>query len=476
MTLSPFPQLLGVGLGALLALLASCSERRAAGPDTALSNAACPGCNVVLVSMDTVRADHLGCYGYSRDTSPSVDQLAAGSALFEQAVSQSPWTLPAHGSIMTGLQPRVLGVVRYPATRRLPLSARMLAEEFKDAGYATGAFTGGGFVSAHFGFARGFDVYQADGRRFEHNMDGALDWLRLNQDRPFFLFLHGYNAHRPYYSTSADRRALGFGDISRRESKGFCGREKRERPANLDAIVSLYDASVRGGDRHVGRFLDELDKLGLADRTVVLVTSDHGEEFFEHGNCDHVRFVYAEVVNVPWVLRVPGLTDHGPRIKEPVPASISVPSTLLELVGVEHSMPGPSLVGLLGTGAIDTASNWSTETPIYSEAGSAAGKLGSRGAVIAERRGSQKLVRYTDEDSNEAYDLGVDPGELNALPSRHDVYSWAAGLDEWAEAKQPIDGKGQGHRNKAAESDGEGSDDIPEELKQKLRDLGYVDP
>jgi hypothetical protein len=139
-------------------------------------------------------------------------------------------------------------------------------------------------------------------------------------------------------------------------------------------------------------------------------------------------------------------------------------------------MPGPSLVGLLGAGAVDTALNWSSGTPIYSEAGTAAGKLGSRGAVIAERRGSQKLVRYTDEDSNEAYDLGVDPGELNALPSRHDVYSWAAGLDEWAEAKQLIDGKRQGRRNKAAENDGEGSDDIPEELKQKLRDLGYVDP
>ena len=310
------------------------------------SAALCPDCNVVLISMDTVRADHLGAYGYDRETSPNVDRFAERATVFENAISQSAWTLPAHGSMMTGLYPSRLGVSHYPAKRGLP-KVRMLADSFHAAGYATGAFTGGGFVAAHFGFARGFDVYTSDGRRFEHNIDEAIDWLKQHQQRRFFLFLHGYDAHRPYFSLPEDKAALGIPGKRPAERRGYCLKVGREKPNDLDVVLKYYDASIRHGDRSVGQFLNALTALGLADRTVVLITSDHGEEFYEHGHCDHVRFLYREVVNVPLLLRVPGHDSVAKRIPDVVPASISIAGTLLELVGVDASdFPGASLLPL----------------------------------------------------------------------------------------------------------------------------------
>jgi arylsulfatase A-like enzyme len=312
------------------------------------SEGACPNCNVILISLDTVRADHLGAYGNDKAVSPNFDRLAKKSVLFERAISQTAWTLPGHGSMMTGLYPKRLGVEHYPPTRRLP-DVPMLAEQFKTAGYATAAFTGGGFVSDHWGFDRGFDVYSSDGRRFEHNIDEAMSWLRANSERKFFLFLHGYDAHRPYYSSAEDKKAVGLGTKRAKELSGFCGRENRKAPppAQLETIKKFYDASIHHGDVAFGQYLDTFEELGLMDNTVILVTSDHGEEFFEHGNCDHVRFLYQEVVGVPYLIYVPGMTPGGDRTNEIVPASISVAPTLLELAGIEHNMPGASVVPVL---------------------------------------------------------------------------------------------------------------------------------
>jgi hypothetical protein len=160
------------------------------------------------------------------------------------------------------------------------------------------------------------------------------------------------------------------------------------------------------------------------DDTVILVTSDHGEEFFEHGNCDHVRFLYREIINVPYVLRVPGLTPDGMRVAEVVPASISVARTLLDLVGVDHEMPGVSLVGLLeGKQQLFGA--------VFSEADSVMGALGSRGATIAMTGDQYKLISYTEEGTDEAYDLHVDPHEQEVLPVTHEAYARRPTLRAW---------------------------------------------
>ena len=481
--------------------LAACSKS----PKHTLSaRAPCEGCNVILISMDTVRADHLGAYGYERDTSPNVDAFAADAVVFENAVSQSSWTLPAHGSMMTGLYPGRLDVTHYPARRKLPEGVDMLAEQLKAAGYATAGFTGGGFVSAHFGFDRGFDIYSSDGRRFEHNIDEVLAWLELNKDRRFFLFFHGYDAHRPYFSHAVDKKALELSDRSPVEKRGFCVRGNRQRPGprTLEAIVRFYDASIHMGDRYVGRLLDALREHGLMDESVVLVTSDHGEEFFEHGNCDHVRFLYREIVNVPFILRVPGMKPARSRVPDVVPASISVPRTLLDLVGVENAMPGVSLVPIL-----DGASN--LFGGVFSEADSVLGQLGSRGATVAITGDRYKLISYLEEGSDEAYDLIRDPGERSVLPESHDFYARRKTLQSWHAALVPLPKRGSAlalrtpppdeepeteptpaprppavaARPVDGAKDGEptptstvgGGAEIPKEVQEQLRSLGYLE-
>ena len=403
--------------------LAACSKHP--NPDTDLQ-ALCPGCNVILISMDTVRADHVGAYGYSqRPTTPNLDAFAAQAAVFEHAVSQSSWTLPAHGAMMTGLYPGRLGVTHYPAQRRLPNDVPMLAEVLRRAGYATAGFTGGGFVSRHFGFDRGFDTYASEGRRFEHNIDEALGWLVQNEKRKFFLFLHGYDAHRPYFSHQVDKQAVGVRPQTAAK-KGFCDNRHRERPSDrqLKAILGYYDASIRMGDRFVGRVLDLVRERGLMDNTVILITADHGEEFFDHGNCDHVRFLYQEIVHVPYLLHVPRATEKGRRIPDVVPASISVAQTLLDAVGVEHDMPGVSLIPLVkGKNDLFGA--------VFSEADSEIGALGSRGATIAMTGGRYKLISYLEEGSDEGYDLIEDPLETKLLPESGDVYALRTTLRAW---------------------------------------------
>lgn len=390
--------------------------------DTAL----CEHCNVVLISFDTVRADHLGSYGYARSTTPNVDGLAAKSVVFERAISQAPWTLPAHGSMLSGLYPSRLGVLRYPATRVLSDQNTVLPEVFKAAGYATAGFTGGGFVSDHYGFNRGFDVYTSRGRRYEHNLDDTLDWLDTHKDKPFFLFFHGYDAHRPYYSKPVDKAAMGLPEDAAMDQSHFCLQSSREKPdeAGLDKILRYYDAAIHHGDRGIGVLLEALQKQGLMENTVILLTSDHGEEFFEHGNCDHVRFVYNESVHVPLMIYVPKLSPSGKRIDGLVPASISVSRTLLDLVGIDHAMPGVSLLPVM-------EGKQKNFPVVYSEADSAAGSFGSRGPVLAMSKPDQKLISYTEEATDEAYSTKVDPEEFDVLPEKNAAYQMRQSLRAW---------------------------------------------
>lgn len=453
----------------------------------------CPGCNVILISMDTVRADHLSAYGYERKTSPHVDRLAAKSAVFEQAISQSSWTLPAHGSMMTGLYPGRLGVSHYPAKRRLPDKTTTLAATFKQAGYATGGFTGGGFVSAHFGFDRGFETYQSDGRRFEHNLDEALGWLDNVKDRRFFMFFHGYNAHRPYFSAQIDKAEMGIPEKAPVERRGFCVKGRREKPAQkqLDDILRYYDASIHHGDRQVGKLLRQLEALGLDKNTVILVTSDHGEEFFEHGNCDHVRFLYKEVVHVPFILHIPGATPEGKRIRALIPASISVARTLLDATGTDHNMPGTSVLPVLAgtSGAYES---------VYSEASSPVGALGSRGETMAMTTPRHKLISYPVEGTDEAYDRVHDIHEHKVLPEDHDAYDNRKVLRAWSNslvvlpkpasrASQPRyttptaktqegePDEPSASKEPTAPTENEEPEALPDAIEEQLKALGYLD-
>jgi arylsulfatase A-like enzyme len=440
------------GSALVTALLASSST-------AASSRPLCEGCNVVLLSVDTVRADHLSLYGYERETSPNIDHFASQAVVFTNAMSQAAWTLPGHGAMMTGLYPSRLGVTHYPALRKLPDVNEFLPEVLREAGYATGSFNGGGFVSDHYGFDRGFDVYQSKGRRFEHNMKDTLAWLEENKDHKFFLFLHGYNAHRPYYSAKPDKLAMGLGGTDPQEDVKYCLKDSRDHPGEegLDRILRYYDASIRHGDRQLAPFFKALRRFGLDKNTVVLITSDHGEEFFEHGNCDHVRFTYRESIHVPYILYIPGYSPKGRKIDGLMPASISVARTLLDTVGLPHNMPGVSLLPMLDGSE--------REFPIvYAEADSPAGNLGSRGANIAAIRPEAKLISFTDEGSDEAFDVVADEAEQKVLPEGHDAYYLRQSLRAWSSAmgslprpRRPRKG-GPGSKGSSGESVGGDAD------------------
>ena len=476
-----------------------------------VDKALCEHCNVILISFDTVRADHLGAYGYTRATSPNVDGLAAKSLVFDRAISQAPWTLPAHGSMLSGLYPSRLGVLRYPASRVLSDQNTVLPEVFKAAGYATAGFTGGGFVSDHYGFNRGFDVYTSKGRRYEHNLDDTLDWLSTHKDKPFFLFFHGYDAHRPYYSKPVDKAAMGLAEDAAVDQSHYCLQNDRGKPddAALENVVRYYDSSIHHGDRGIGVLLDTLQKQGLMENTVILLTADHGEEFFEHGNCDHVRFVYEESVHVPLMIYVPKLTPSGKHVEGLVPASISVSRTLLDLVGIDHAMPGVSLLPMID----GKQKNFPV---VYSEADTAAGSFGSRGPVLAMSKPDQKLISYTEEGADEAYNLKADPGENEVLPEKHAAYQMRQSLRAWRASMKPLPrpevspdeaaaaladdesgGSGSGDGSGSGEDTGDdaaGKSDrkagakpakpgaksagknpkVPDQLKKDLRSLGYL--
>ncbi len=412
----------------------------------------CPGCNVVVISLDTLRADRTGVYTAGLPTTPALERMASGSVVFERAISQSAWTRPAHASMFTGLYPSEHGIVAMSERRRLHPELPTLASALGRAGYRRAAFTGGANMAAEFGFDSGFEVYRSDGRRLEDNLGSALAWISAADERPFFLFLHGFDPHRPYRSEPADRRALGLPGQRTRGLKQAC--QSGRAPDNLDRHLAEYDAAVHRGDRSLGRFLAGLDELGHGSDTVVVFTSDHGEEFFEHGRCFHIRTLYREVVEVPLVIRVPGLEPR--RVPAPVPASVAVAPTVLGVVGApRHGVAGPSLVdALMGKG-------WDGRF-VVSETSSRLAKGRDSGHVRAATRADDKIVRWLSAQRSEYFDLSTDRAENRALEPGRRGRALESALDAWVEQHGP-----------RLEAPAHGP--LPDRLARKLRALGYVD-
>lgn len=272
--------------------------------------------NVVLVSIDTVRADRVGAYGARDAATATLDAIAAGGVRFEKAIAPAPLTLPSHATLLTGLYPPRHGV-RHNGIFRLGGERTTLAERFRDAGYATGAAVGAVVLEAGFGLAQGFDHYDDDfgaerasatgypERRADEVTDAALGWL-AGVDRPFFLFVHYYDPHAEY-------------DPPAPYAERFRGRP--------------YEGEIAYVDAAVGRLLEALRADGRLERTIVAVTSDHGESLGEHGERTHSYTLYDATLAVPLVLRGPGV-PHG-RSVPGVVSLADVAPTLLALAGVE---------------------------------------------------------------------------------------------------------------------------------------------
>lgn len=315
------------------------------------------GRSVILISLDTLRADHLGCYGYSRPTSPNSDALSRDSVLFEHTYAASNWTLPAHVSLMTSLSGPSHGV--YFGNERIDSSNIMLAEVLRQKNFFCTAVTGAGYVSSFFGFSRGFETYREGEGFISHQNSAELvagvaaEWLQNNRDKDFFLFLHTYQTHNPYacpppYSTMFLGKDRLWERLDLLRHLGGRSASYRELPAEeRENIVGLYDGEILYTDESLIKgLIEKLKELDLYDQSMIILTSDHGEEFYEHGAWMHGPGLYDESIRVPLIIKFPDSRFRGKRIATLV-RQVDIMPTVLDVMGIpagELNLEGRSLL------------------------------------------------------------------------------------------------------------------------------------
>jgi arylsulfatase A-like enzyme len=345
----------------LLALLCGCSTQP-------------PPTNLLLVSLDTLAPGRMSLYGAQRETTPHLDALARKAVVFERAFSPSSWTLPAHAAMFTGRYPTSLS----PDPNDLALygAATPLAQLFRDRGYRTGAVTGGGFVSAQLGADRGFDSF-LNGGPHAGGIAPAVEWIERHADAPFFFFFHTYVVHTAYMDRRFVRELDGgriqnlFAPFARTNHRALHGRiccgDMELSENEREFLLALYDGGVAAADEMVGELLAALSRSGVADRTTVVVTSDHGEELFEHGwAAVHGHTLYDELLRVPLLWYEAGLSagrsQPGRRVDEAV-SLIDLAPTLIARFGLEQppDLDGVDLSPLLEHG------RWEVERALFSE-------------------------------------------------------------------------------------------------------------
>lgn len=387
--------------------------------------------NLVILSIDTLRRDHLGVYGYPQNTSPNIDRLARRSVVFDQAVTVHVSTAPAHGTILTGRYPGSHGIQRNGM--RLIRGVPTLAETMADHGLATGAFVSGWTLQRHTGLDRGFSVYDDEldgpgaGARRTGNLttNAALSWLRAQvaAERDFFLFLHLFEPHWPYDPPAQDalRFLRGQHELTTISKPVHLNRllsVNRLTPFEQREYVARYDGEISVADRLVDRLLDGLEELDVAHNTVVIMLSDHGETLFEREwTMDHGTRPYEEQARVPMVLHIPGDLSAGRRVSEQV-SLLDVVPTLLDVFGIENpdGVQGRSLLSLARGQAATTAPRpaFITARSVPERVPHIHAPLTSRGLVRAVRLPEIKLIEFPLSHGirhPELFDLSEDPGE-----------------------------------------------------------------
>lgn len=297
---------------------------------------------IILISIDCLRADHLAAYGYAKHVSPNIDAFAQDAVVFEHPVAASSYTLPAHASMLTGLPPSLHGA---RVRRALSPSVSYVPERLREAGYRVNAVVSASFLSQTYGFERGFHTYRVMGGRGAGLVDEALRMLDESEGQEQFLFLHLYDLHAPYSPPREfiDRFAAPGTDVTELLQR-MAERSLRGEEHEVEQLVALYDAELAYVDGEIGRFLDELRARGLYDTSVIIVTSDHGEAFHEHGAWQHGRAtaidapgLYEEIVGIPLIVRWP---DERVGISTaPVVSQMDVSATILDAAGLESSSP-----------------------------------------------------------------------------------------------------------------------------------------
>jgi arylsulfatase A-like enzyme len=373
----------------------------------------------------------MSCYGYKKDTSPNLDEFAKQSVFFVNAYSTSAWTFPSHFSIFTSRFPNRTDLLMFKAVKSFDDSYVTLAEILSSAGYQTAAFTGGGWVAGELGFGQGFDSYVTHGRRFEHNQEALFTWIADHgSERKFFLFLHGFNTHRPYNAPKhlktkfikakgIPKECRGITFASEQPGREECFKAK----GGIRYMRSQYDAEIFYVDVLMKRLFDELKKHGLFENSIIIITSDHGEELFDHGRYDHIRTLYEELIRVPLIVRMPGGKAREVRGKV---SNLDLMPTLLDMLDIPYEkadLHGQSIPALLG--------GQERDSDIYALTGMTGEPAlpveGMPFIILSVISNTSKLINKIRQDKSEAYelyDLKKDPLEKeNLIETRGDATS-----------------------------------------------------
>ncbi len=382
--LSRGPLRIALGLGVALGLAAACRPSDGLEPSSDPADASEASANLALIVIDSLRADHLGCHGYPKPTSPTIDRLASEGARFEAAVASTSWTLPSHAAMFTGLHDSAHGVMT-PEVALAP-GHRTLAETLGAAGYRTAGFYGGPFLHPTFGLHQGFETWRScmaglgeDASPAEVLTEAAGGAARTNsassvtgprtveavrawfesQDparTPFFLFVHLWDVHYDYAPHPELLELFDPGYEGSLDASDFDSNPAIHPgmdPRDLEHLLALYDSEIRFTDGIVADLLALLDEHGLTDSTLVVLTSDHGEEFFDHGAKGHQHELWDELIRVPWIARWPGRIEPGTVVTDQV-SLVDLAPTVLGLLEISDDWPrsGRDLTPLLTGGAL----------------------------------------------------------------------------------------------------------------------------
>ncbi|NJD55036.1 MAG: twin-arginine translocation signal domain-containing protein [Nitrospirae bacterium] len=388
--------------------------------------------NMILVSFDALQASHVHSLGYQRDITPTIDAMAAQGFNFTKAVSVASWTVPASMTWFTGVYPsdhkltNKFSVYNPPVTKlsnlkELAPNIITLAEILKKNGYITGGFTGNAGVNGFFGYDQGFDTYFYEKGKFgsmNQSIPKALEWLNANKGKKFFMFLHGYDIH----GQSTPAEGFDYRFVDKGYDRRYTGSKQEQEALREEGLekgfVSLrgedvkfwraiYDEKINRTDALFKQFLGEFGKLGLMDKTIFVLTSDHGTEFYEHKRFDHGFSLYDELIHVPLIVTLPGVVK-GRVIRDQV-SSVDVMPTILDLLDVPLSADVSKQ--LRGSSLAPALKGESVAKDVYSETDY---RLYTYKRSIMTKDG-WKFIYTLENKSRELYNLERDPGEMKNL-------------------------------------------------------------
>jgi len=437
---------------------------------TACSGSKPAEANLLLVVVDTLRADRLGCYGNSSGMTPCMDALAAEGVLFRKAYAHAPWTLASFASLLTSTYPAQHKAGGWVGEfLKLRSDAVTVGDCFRAAGSRTGSIVSVDFLTENFGMHKGFDTVDHDVSRNNHltriatrTTDTALRWLNKNGEEPFFLMVHYFDPHLVYdppaefraqFALEGDKNTKDviFGEV--RDIVAFRQGRLELSGKKIERLEGLHNGEVAYTDRELGRLLDGLAKRGLDKNTIVVLTSDHGEEFHDHGGFEHGHTLYDELLHIPLIVRWPERIPAGVEVDATV-RHIDVAPTVCGLAGVE---PGNKFQGL------DLSPMWQTgatpeDLPVFAE-----GYFWSPEKRFARIADGKKTIAYTASKRVEIFDLESDPAESVDIAGRDqaqterlkkDLFLARTGMEIEAGAPEPAH--------------------IIDEMRERMRKLGYT--